>query len=59
MTVLLLLLLAPHDASSQQEDLWHELRAETEGFRVELPGRPKFVSKTIPTFLGTEVRGVG
>ena len=53
LAALSLLLLWPDDASSEQDEPWHELRAEAEGFRVELPGRPRFVSKTIPTFLGT------
>jgi hypothetical protein len=50
---LFLLLLSPDDASSQQEDPWHELRAEALGFSVELPGRPEFLSKTFSTILGT------
>jgi hypothetical protein len=50
---LFLLLLSADDASSQQEDPWHELRAEALGFSVELPGRPEFLSKTFSTILGT------
>jgi hypothetical protein len=52
LAVLVLPLLSPDEASSEREDPWHELRAEAEGFSVELPGRPEFLSKTIPTFLG-------
>jgi len=53
LAVVFLLLLSPDDASSQQEDPWHELRVEALGFSVDLPGRPEFLTKTFSTLLGT------